>query len=829
MIHRKESSLASIIQEPLLNSKGGFFRPHFFLMKKILFFLALLISSFAFGQSIGYWRYDTVMLQKIGGNSELNILNGTRTVTNGVLTNVGNGRTRFVLPASPSVTGANNGDTLIAGNIGLGGTLIRQTRISASNNAFLLDSLGIGSTFKAYPNSSASVFRYFKIVNGNTSDSAYLWIGGKTAATTRDAQLGTNASVNNSKVEFAANNVSGTYVFGGITATSPTRISYVKIDTLSAFMASIKTSPSASQSYLYMYPDSMTFYQTDGDYYVYGLNRITDSTGLDLMAWDRSNSEWVRIPSDIVGGGAGATPNLQTVFAVESNSPVMTANANEIKLNPAGSSGVAKTFTLGATSFADDSRIFISNDGTGNGAFDVWAQDSANTNQVFLRSDITNKRVYLHSARGVASSANNLFVYSDSTVFQFTLGTADYRFKGVETLFYPDTTLNLPATLDAQGRLKRLAYWPSGGGGSSTWNGITDPTGDQALTFGAGESSTWTNSNTTEDLFTINSSTITTSSFLSLNSTSTALAAGNNLVELVMSGANGTNAITANPLRVSVTNTNATSGTNIAIDATASGATTQNYSVKGTGPVWIRANSSTAQAAFGVVANTVEIGSNGHSVLSIYSSSGSQWSVLDFNYAPFSHFYNIGESSTNELLWSDGGLVRLGRLANTGKWSFGYTAVTPSAWVTMSAGTATIPPNRFTAGVVLTTPLTGVQETDAANDLYFTNAALATAGRRGRVGMWGYIAKTATYTATNADYTIECTANTFTTTLPTAVGIEGRQYVITNSGAGVITLATTSSQTFVNVTATPTTLTLNQFNTVIVQSNGANWLRISSL
>jgi hypothetical protein len=92
-----------------------------------------------------------------------------------------------------------------------------------------------------------------------------------------------------------------------------------------------------------------------------------------------------------------------------------------------------------------------------------------------------------------------------------------------------------------------------------------------------------------------------------------------------------------------------------------------------------------------------------------------------------------------------------------------------------------------------------------------------------------YVAKTGNYTLTASDHTVEVTSGTNTQTLPTAVGITGRQYVITNSGSGVVTVGTTSSQTFVNVTATPTTLTLNQFNTVIVESNGANWLRITSL
>jgi len=88
----------------------------------------------------------------------------------------------------------------------------------------------------------------------------------------------------------------------------------------------------------------------------------------------------------------------------------------------------------------------------------------------------------------------------------------------------------------------------------------------------------------------------------------------------------------------------------------------------------------------------------------------------------------------------------------------------------------------------------------------------------------GYVAKTATYTIDANDNTIECTANTFTLTLPTAASITGREYWITNTGSGTITLATTSSQTFVNVTTTPTTLSIPQFTSYKVKSNGANWI-----
>jgi hypothetical protein len=61
-------------------------------------------------------------------------------------------------------------------------------------------------------------------------------------------------------------------------------------------------------------------------------------------------------------------------------------------------------------------------------------------------------------------------------------------------------------------------------------------------------------------------------------------------------------------------------------------------------------------------------------------------------------------------------------------------------------------------------------------------------------------------------------------TLPTAVGLTGREYFITNSGSGTITLATTSSQTFVNQSGTPTSLSIAQFGGYKVISNNANWI-----
>lgn len=88
----------------------------------------------------------------------------------------------------------------------------------------------------------------------------------------------------------------------------------------------------------------------------------------------------------------------------------------------------------------------------------------------------------------------------------------------------------------------------------------------------------------------------------------------------------------------------------------------------------------------------------------------------------------------------------------------------------------------------------------------------------------GLVQKTANYTLTAFDHTVEATSGTFTFTLPTSVGIKDREYYIVNSGAGTITLGTTSSQTFSNVSGTPTSLSIVAQGTVQVQSNGTGWV-----
>ena len=79
---------------------------------------------------------------------------------------------------------------------------------------------------------------------------------------------------------------------------------------------------------------------------------------------------------------------------------------------------------------------------------------------------------------------------------------------------------------------------------------------------------------------------------------------------------------------------------------------------------------------------------------------------------------------------------------------------------------------------------------------------------------------TATYLVKEEDYLIDVTGNTVTVTLPTAVGVNGQNYVIKNRGMGVVTVATTSSQTIDGAN----TKSLNNNDSIEVISDGSNWI-----
>lgn len=79
-----------------------------------------------------------------------------------------------------------------------------------------------------------------------------------------------------------------------------------------------------------------------------------------------------------------------------------------------------------------------------------------------------------------------------------------------------------------------------------------------------------------------------------------------------------------------------------------------------------------------------------------------------------------------------------------------------------------------------------------------------------------------TYTITSLDYIVNCTSGTFTTTLPAISSAnKGVTYIVKNSGAGIITIATTGGNTIdASSTITATTLVSRK----LVSDGSSNWI-----
>jgi hypothetical protein len=87
-----------------------------------------------------------------------------------------------------------------------------------------------------------------------------------------------------------------------------------------------------------------------------------------------------------------------------------------------------------------------------------------------------------------------------------------------------------------------------------------------------------------------------------------------------------------------------------------------------------------------------------------------------------------------------------------------------------------------------------------------------------------YVQINSGYTIQDDDHIVEITANTFTVNLPTASGIAGQEYIITNQGAGVVTVDGFNTET-INGAATQT---LNQYEFIAIRSNGLGWVIVST-
>ncbi len=211
---------------------------------------------------------------------------------------------------------------------------------------------------------------------------------------------------------------------------------------------------------------------------------------------------------------------------------------------------------------------------------------------------------------------------------------------------------------------------------------------------------------------------------------------------------------------------------------------------------------------------------------------------------------DVQSSTTTQLLYGSGATTTWNRVIMRG--SVATTQITglaTSAFSNVLIGSAAFA-TANTAGAVplgaslVVNPIASINFNGGAGTLvntanaYFNGAATTTVSglnytlwsdgtginRLNGGFMLSYIAKTANYTATTADYVIDLTTNTDTVTLPTAVGKQGIVYTIKVTANTTGRVITTSSQTIDGVTSYDLTA---QYKFVSVMSNNANWIIIN--
>lgn len=118
------------------------------------------------------------------------------------------------------------------------------------------------------------------------------------------------------------------------------------------------------------------------------------------------------------------------------------------------------------------------------------------------------------------------------------------------------------------------------------------------------------------------------------------------------------------------------------------------------------------------------------------------------------------------------------------------------------------------AGKIAVSPVTAVELS------YLASASSNIQTQINNVHIRPYLAITSAYVITLADFAIDCTSGTFTVTLPTPIGNQGRIFSIKNSGAGIITVVSNSAELIDDV------VSYNiqpRYKAITLMSTGTSW------
>lgn len=193
------------------------------------------------------------------------------------------------------------------------------------------------------------------------------------------------------------------------------------------------------------------------------------------------------------------------------------------------------------------------------------------------------------------------------------------------------------------------------GGGSSTWNSITDPTGTQTLAFGDAELTSWTISSDTETFWTMTANSLTTGKLVAASSTS--LSSGS-LIDLSV---NSTAAAgdTQKVLNVTTTGTNGTAGQDTYagyFSNTHDGSTSTNYGVYSTATSGTSANYAGWFAGNFIVAAPTDPTKVWLSVTPVATGAGGTVSIGDTGTANGGTIFSINDNS-NTFGFNSNGLL----------------------------------------------------------------------------------------------------------------------------------------------------------------------------
>lgn len=541
-----------------------------------------MLWGIAYGQSTGYLRYDTIRMEKVGGNSELILLNGTRDSV-GPLYNMGNGRTRF---RTFNGLGIPNRQELIDTAAALRSSAKRfgiEDNISTSERYYSQDG--------------------YKFQIGSTGD---FIIGDSISGSTAKFQV-KNPTFRRPHIHAGPDgNNAAYYMFSGNDTTGNTGSQ--SADSILAF-----GTLNSRQIYVQHTPTS---YTTKWGFY----NQLgIEARGGDSIRLISSNSDLFNAGvSELAFKNQAATPGKKKVQASSFDFDTPSAQLNQIIFSGSGASSYyytqgylasANSYILG-TIFDTIAGTYIGYLNTGKGASNVHIQRSMG----FVTGRVSNSidTIYAFYALDSASRSANA---GDQLIGQRLDQPAAHQYADASAILHVESRSrgSRPAPAMTTGQVNTipgtklnglmvyntdsLAYfwWDGsvwnkigGGGGSSSvaWNAITDPTGTQALTFDDGELNAWAVSSNTETfhtytansltsgtgiLMTLNS--LTSGNGISVTSTSTAKAAGNALYNATSSGANGSSSISNVGYLSTITNTGTTS-TNMGYRSNVSGATT---------------------------------------------------------------------------------------------------------------------------------------------------------------------------------------------------------------------------------------------------------------